>query len=108
MIFNLILFHFLFIGLAKKFLIKTKQHMNKTEPQLVGDEAHNDYMADIHIQSVDVGKPVTLKCNSPKEFSRCFFAKNGQLFYKIEPKVSYQNDRLQCLCDVSLKMISTT
>ena len=108
MIFNLILSQFLFIGLAKKFLIKTREHMNKTEPQLVDDEAHNDYMADINVQSVDVGKPVTLRCNSPKEFSRCFFAKGGKLFYKIEPKVSHQNDRLQCLCDVSLKMISTT
>ena len=79
--------------------------MDKKESKKVLDEAHNDYMADIDIQSVDVGSPVELKCSSPKEFSRCIFTKDGNLLYTIKPKVSYQNDRLQCLCDVSLEIL---
>ena len=96
-----IMSNFLLICLARKLLVKTRQHLNKTEPKLVIDEAHNDYMAELDIQSVDVGSPVELKCSSPKEFSRCLFSKDGNLLYTVKPKVSYQNDRLQCLCDVS-------
>ena len=87
-------------------MVKTGQKLNKTDPELVIDETHNDYMADLDIQSVDVGSPVELKCSSPEEFSRCIFSKDGKLLYTVESKVSYQNDRLQCLCDVCLEMIS--
>merc|ERR1711915_734721 len=61
---------------------------------------HNDYMADIDIQSVDVGKPVELKCVSPKDFSACFFSKtDGNLYYRIRPNASFEENRIQCLCD---------
>ena len=99
----LVMFNFLSIGFSKKFLVKTRQKLNNTDPALVIDEpqAHNDYMAELDIQSVDVGSPVELKCSSPKEFSRCLFSKDGNLLYTVKSKVSYHNDRLQCLCDVS-------
>ena len=102
----LIMFHFLSSGFSNKFLVKTRQKLNKTDPEIVIEETHNDYMAELDIQSVDVGSPVELKCSSPKEFSRCFFSKDGKVWYTVEPKVSHQNDRLQCLCDVSLEIIS--
>jgi len=95
----------LFVG-SKKFLIKTKEKsLNATKKKSINlsyDDSQNDYMADIQIQSVDAGTPVDFKCVSPKEFSACFFSKTGDNnYYKVEPKASFQNKRLQCLCDVS-------
>ena len=86
----LIMFNFVSIGFSKKFLVKTRQKLNNTDPELVIDEpqGHNDYMAELDIQSVDVGSPVELKCSSPKEFSRCFFSKDGKVWYTVEKKVS--------------------
>ena len=97
-----LLLHLSFFAESKKFLMTTKEKsLNATKKKSM-DESQNDYMADIQIQSVDVGTPVDLKCVSPKEFSACFYSKTGDNnYYKIEPKASFQNKRLQCLCDVS-------
>ena len=96
---------------SKKYLLKTDQQLvnrtlekkddnNYDDP--MSEANHNDYMVDIEIQSVDVGQPVELKCTSPKEFSACFFSKpGGNIFYKIQPNVKFEKDRLHCLCDVS-------
>ena len=97
-----LLLHLSFFAESKKFLLTSKEKsLNATQKKSM-DESQNDYMADIQIQSVDVGTPVDLKCVSPKEFSACFYSKTGDNnYYKIEPKASFQNKRLQCLCDVS-------
>ena len=97
-----LLLHLSFFAESKKFLLTSKEKsLNATKKKSM-DESQNDYMADIQIQSVDVGTPVDLKCVSPKEFSACFYSKTGDNnYYKIEPKASFQNKRLQCLCDVS-------
>ena len=97
-----LLLHLSFFAESKKFLLTSKEKsLNATKKKSM-DESQNDYMADIQIQSVDVGTPVDLKCVSPKEFSACFYSKTGDnIYYKIEPKASFQNKRLQCLCDVS-------
>merc|ERR1719244_2529579 len=55
------------------------------------DAAANDYMADVKLKSVDVGKPVRLKCVSPQEFSACFFTKEDSLIlYQVQPKAAFQ------------------
>ena len=97
-----LLLHLSFFAESKKFLMTTKEKsLNATKKKSM-DESQKDYMADIQIQSVDVGTPVDFKCVSPKEFSACFYSKTGDNnYYKIEPKASFQNKRLQCLCDVS-------
>ena len=88
----------LFLSETKLSLIESKEK-TFSKPE---NNSYNDYMADIQIQSVDVGNPVELKCVSPKTFSSCFFSKTGEnVYYKIEPKVSFQNQRFGCLCDVS-------
>merc|ERR1719244_881759 len=62
------------------------------------DESSNDYMAEVEIKSVKIGRPVHLKCASPKEFSTCLFTKvDDHIFYEIQPKVSFEDRRLQCL-----------
>ena len=87
------------VCLAKKYLIKARQNPPSKK---IGDDKHNDYMANVQIKSVDVGNPVELKCVSPKEFSRCLFSKTGEdLLYRIKPNSTIDDSRLRCLCDVS-------
>ena len=109
--------NFSFLCLAKKLLIETRQisgekqskrisnasHYDDMDEENYVDDTSNDYMFDVEIKSVDAGNPVQLKCESPTEFSKCSFTKVDELIsYEIRPKVSFQNQRLQCLCDVSL------
>ena len=87
------------VRLAKRYLIKARQNQPSKK---IDDDKHNDYMADVQIKSVDVGNPVELKCVSPKEFSTCLFSKTGEdLLYRIKPNSTFDDSRLQCLCDVS-------
>ena len=101
LIFILVEIHFLDSG--KKFLIKTGHKSNKDRRDKLPEDLHKDYMADIEIKTVNAGDPVELKCVSPRKISACFFSKTDEnLYYKIQPKSRFQNNRLQCLCDVSL------
>ena len=89
---------------SKKYILKTKPKPgNETYIEMLpNDRQYDDYMANVAIQNVDVGSQVTLRCNSPKNMSACFFSKkDSNLYYKIKPKASFQKKRLQCLCDVS-------
>ena len=85
--------------ISKLLLLNISQHA--TEERNV-DKSYDDYMADIEIQSVNAGNPVELKCTSPKDISACFFSKTNEfIYYKIQPKSTFPDKRLQCLCDVS-------
>ena len=115
--FLIFVMNLLFPCISKTLLIETKQLSVKNDSErITGDTIYddidknildntaNDYMADVEIKSAQIGESVELKCVSPKEFSRCFFSKvDEHLFYEIRPKVDFQNQRLQCLCDVSLQ-----
>ena len=82
-----------------------KQHTKDNGYMTDDITTHFDYMADVKIQSIDIGKPVQLKCDSPKEFSRCFFSKiDGNTFYRMQPKATFHDERLKCLCDVSVSL----
>merc|ERR1719369_1093765 len=55
---------------------------------------------EVDVQTVNVGNPVELKCNSPTKFSACYFSKTGEsTIYKMHPKATFLDKRLQCLCD---------
>ena len=89
---------------SKKYLLKTKPKPgNRTYIEMVpNDRQYDDYMANVRIQNVDAGTPVEVRCDSPKKISACFFSKkDSNLYYKIQPKTTFQKKRLQCLCDVS-------
>ena len=89
---------------SKRYLLKTGSNSKEIYDEIAIKDSHNDYMADVKIQSVDVGKSVELKCVSPKEFSGCYFSKTDEkLIYRIEPTSSFQNNRISCLCDVSIQ-----
>ena len=101
-----------FLSTAKKFLIETRQKYSK-RPH---DDTHYDYMEDpisqniankmaiVKIRNVDVGNSVDLKCTSPKEFSTCFFSKkDGDNYYRVRPGAKFLDNRLHCLCDVSIQ-----
>ena len=103
---TLIVTNLIFLCEMKMFLAQIDHYSNNNTNRKNTNDHHNDYMADLEIQSVDVGKPVELKCVSPKDFSRCLFSKtDGNLYYRIRPKASFEENRLQCLCDVSSSKI---
>ena len=94
-----------YLIITKKLLVRTVKHPPTSADERIGDESYDDYMADAQIQTVNVGDPVDLKCNSPKEFAACFFSKTDEFInYRILPNATFPDKRLQCLCDVSLEL----
>merc|ERR1719309_1700408 len=89
-----------YLIITKKLLVTTGKHPSISADERIGDESYDDYMADAQIQTVNVGDPVDLKCNSPKEFAACFFSKTDEFInYRIQPNSTFPDKRLQCLCD---------
>ena len=109
---SIIVLNFSYLYIARKLLLETRQKSGEIKQHTKDDvyttediTTHFDYMADVKIKSVDAGKPVQLKCNSPKGFSRCFFSKiDENTFYRMQPKATFHDKRLKCLCDVSISL----
>ena len=61
-----------------------------------------DYSANVQAQSLRVGDPFDLKCNSPKEIKGCYFSREGgNTIYRVRKGATFEQNRLQALSDVS-------
>ena len=90
---------------TKKLLIETKPTFDDRTIVKSDERLNGDYMMDVDVQTVNVGNPVELKCNSPTKFSACYFSKTGEnTLYRMQSKATFLDKRLQCLCDVSPRM----
>merc|ERR1719369_2222993 len=100
-----IIFIFVLIQVSR---YSTKTYLVDTKNRLKGNCSKNpsksfqgaDYMAVEHLQSVDNGDPVELKCNSNTKIEKCWFHRPGDdIRYRLKSGDSYEDGRLQCLCD---------
>ena len=91
---------------AKQFLIKTRVN-NVSEAVTKGSHDENvgyddgqDYMAVARVKTVQFGAPFELRCNSDRDIEKCYFSKKD-VIYRVRKGSSFNQKRLQCLCDVS-------
>ena len=91
---------------AKQFLIKTRvNNVSQTAPkgshdENVGYDDGQDYMAAVSTKTVKFGDPFELRCNSDRDIEKCYFSKKD-VIYRVQKGSSFNQKRLQCLCDVS-------
>ena len=91
---------------AKQFLIQTRLfNVSETVPKdftdkHTSDDEDRDYMAEVNTKSVHFGDSFVLRCDSHQDIEKCFFSKNG-VRYRVRKGTTFNQKRLQCLCDVS-------
>ena len=90
---------------AKQFLIKTSlNNVSKTFPKGSHDDNVSyddgqDYMGAVSVKNVHFGAPFELRCNSDRDIEKCYFSKKD-VIYRVRKGSSFNQKRLQCLCDV--------
>ena len=88
-----------------KFILIETDDINENKTATEDENVYGkDYMNSAgSTQHVNVGDAYDIKCNSPKEIKKCsFIANSGNTIFKVKSGATFDQNRIQCLCDVSI------